>query len=253
MKELERQKIDAERLGAVGQTVAGLAHSIRNILTGLEGGIYVVDSGLERNQKDRITMGWGMLHRNIDRISILVKSLLEFAGGRAPRVTLIDPVDLVNEVVELFRETADQADIKIISKTSPGLPLTPMDRENMHSCIANLITNALDACQTSDKPGCKITVGCYEEENCLIFEVADEGCGMAYEVKQMIFTNFFTTKGTKGTGLGMLTVRKTTHEHGGKVVFESLEGQGSVFKLIFPRDKLPAPLTEDNSSPNGSK
>jgi len=203
---------------------------------------------LERNQKDRIETGWGMLHRNIDRISILVKSLLEFAGGRAPYVKMIDPAELVNEVVELFRETAEQADIKIIVNTSQGIQHAPMDRENIHSCIANLITNALDACQTSDTPGCKITVGCYEKEGCLVFEVADEGCGMAYEVKQMIFTNFFTTKGTKGPGLGMLTVRKTTHEHGGKVVFESQEGQGSVFKLIFPRDKLPAPLTEEKSS-----
>jgi signal transduction histidine kinase len=76
--------------------------------------------------------------------------------------------------------------------------------------------------------------------------VEDEGCGMAYEVKQMIFTNFFTTKGTKGTGLGMLTVRKSTHEHGGKVVFESQEGKGSIFRLIFPRKNLPVPTKGDD-------
>ena len=241
IKDLEKQKIDAERLGAVGQTVAGLAHSIRNILTGLEGGIYVVDSGLERNQKDRITLGWGMLHRNIDRISLLVRSLLEFAGGRIPNVTMVDPVGLAVEVVELFRRTAKQVGIEIVLDTEPGIEPAPLDRESIHACLANLITNALDACQTSDKPDCRILVGCYDKDNCLIFRVEDEGCGMAYEVKQMIFTNFFTTKGTKGTGLGMLTVRKSTHEHGGKVVFESQEGQGSVFKLIFPRDNLPDP------------
>ena len=245
IKELEKQKIDAERLGAVGQTVAGLAHSIRNILTGLEGGIYVVDSGLERNQKDRITLGWGMLHRNIDRISLLVRSLLEFAGGRTPNVTMEDPVKLTNEVVELFRETADQAGIKIVFDPVPGVLPAPLDRESIHACLANLITNALDACQTSDKPYCQIVVRCLDNDNGLIFEVEDEGCGMAYEVKQMIFTNFFTTKGTKGTGLGMLTVRKSTHEHGGRVVFESQEGKGSVFRLIFPRENLPIPTTGD--------
>lgn len=248
IKKLEKQKIDAERLGAVGQTVAGLAHSIRNILTGLEGGIYVVDSGLERNQKDRITLGWGMLHRNIDRISLLVRSLLEFAGGRTPNVTTVDPVKLTNEVVELFRETADHAGIKIVFDPAPLVPSAPLDRESIHACLSNLITNALDACQTSDKPYCQIVVKCLDKDNCLIFEVEDEGCGMAYEVKQMIFTNFFTTKGTKGTGLGMLTVRKSTHEHGGKVVFESQEGKGSVFKLIFPRENLPVPTTGDKIS-----
>jgi len=248
IKKLEKQKIDAERLGAVGQTVAGLAHSIRNILTGLEGGIYVVDSGLERNQKDRITLGWGMLHRNIDRISLLVRSLLEFAGGRTPNVTMVDPVKLTHEVVDLFRETAEHAGIEIIFDPIPGVPDAPLDRESIHACLANLITNALDACQTSDKPNCQILVGCYNKDNSLIFEVKDEGCGMAYEVKQMIFTNFFTTKGTKGTGLGMLTVRKSTHEHGGKVVFESQEGKGSVFRLIFPRQNLPVPTTGEENT-----
>jgi len=241
IKELEKQKINAERLGAVGQTVAGLAHSIRNILTGLEGGIYVVDSGLERNQKDRITLGWGMLHRNIDRISLLVRSLLEFAGGRTPNVTRVNPVKLTEEVVELFRETADHAGIKIVFDPRSEVLPAPLDKESIHACLANLLTNALDACQTSDKPDCQIKVGCYDKDNSLIFEVEDQGCGMAYEVKQMIFTNFFTTKGTKGTGLGMLTVRKSTHEHGGRVVFESQEGKGSVFKLIFPRENLPVP------------
>jgi PAS domain S-box-containing protein len=245
-KELERQKINAERLGAVGQTVAGLAHSIRNILTGLEGGMYVVDSGLERNQKERITQGWKMLQRNIDRISHLVRSLLEFAGGRTPRVTIVDPVELAQEVVDLYQNAANNAGIKILLETTAAIPPAPLDRESIHSCLANLITNALDACLSSDKSDCRVTVRCYDQNGCLIFEVADEGCGMAYEVKQMIFTNFFTTKGTKGTGLGMLTVRKTTHEHGGKVVFESNEGQGSTFKLIFPRENLPDLTQEDD-------
>jgi PAS domain S-box-containing protein len=245
MKDLEKQNIEAERLAAVGQTVAGLAHSIRNILTGLEGGIYVVDSGLERNQKDRIQLGWGMLHRNIDKISILVKSLLEFARGHTPQVTMVNPVDLVHEVVELYKKTAEKEGIKIKLKTSPAIDSAPMDHDSIHSCLTNLVTNALDACQASDKVECRITVGCYDKDNCIIFEVADEGCGMAYEVKQMIFTNFFTTKGTKGTGLGMLTVQKAAHEHGGKVIFESREGKGSVFKLIFPRNKLPALTREE--------
>ena len=187
-----------------------------------------------------------MLQRNIDRISHLVRSLLEFAGGRTPHVTIVDPVELAQEVVDLYQNAANHAGIKIILETTPEILSAPLDRESIHSCLANLITNALDACLSSDKSDCRVTVKCYDQNGCLIFEVADEGCGMAYEVKQMIFTNFFTTKGTKGTGLGMLTVRKTTHEHGGKVVFESNEGQGSTFKLIFPRENLPDLTKKDD-------
>jgi histidine kinase len=238
IKDLEKQTLTAERLAAVGQTVAGLAHSIRNILTGLEGGIYVVDSGLKKNHKERINLGWGMLHRNIDRISILVKGLLEFAGGHIPEVSLIDPADLTREVVDLFKKTASQAGIRMFLNTDEGIEPAPLDREDMHSCLANLITNALDACQDSDKEDPAITVSCYDKDNCLIFKVEDEGCGMACEVKKFIFTNFYTTKGTKGTGLGMLTVRKSVHEHGGEVVFESEEAKGSTFKIILPRENL---------------
>ena len=104
---------------------------------------------------------------------------------------MVDVIVLANEVVELYKETAEKAGIEIQLKTSPEtIKPVPMDRESIHSCLANLLTNALDACQASDKEQCTIIVGCYEKDDCLILEVADEGCGMAYEVKQKIFTNW---------------------------------------------------------------
>ena len=74
-----------------------------------------------------------------------------------------------------------------------------------------------------------------------MIEVEDEGCGMDQEVRQLAFTNFFTTKGSGGTGLGLLLTRKIMQEHGGRVDFESTAGVGSVFRLVFPRDRLPDP------------
>ena len=112
----------------------------------------------------------------------------------------------------------------------------------MHTCLSNLISNALDACEMSDKRKRRVTLLTREKDGALIFEVVDNGSGMDYEVKQKVFTTFFSTKGTdRGTGLGLLTTRKIVQEHGGKILVESAKGKGSVFRIELLRDRLPKP------------
>jgi len=239
LRRLEREKIEAERLAAVGQTVAGLAHGIKNILTGLEGGMYVVGSGMRRGEQSKIDKGWGMIERNIGRISDLVKNLLAFSKGRTPQVELVTPDSLIREVVSLYRESARQAGIDIYHEVHGRIAPAPMDPEAIRTCLDNLVSNALDACAMSQKPNCSVRVSCREDDTTIVFEVADQGCGMDYDVKQKAFTNFFSTKGAGGTGLGLLMTRKITQEHGGRISLESTPGEGSVFRLAFPRDRLP--------------
>ena len=99
LKTLQREKLEAERLAAVGQTVAGLAHGIKNLIMGLEGGMYVVNSGLRSGNEERLLQGWKMLEEDIGRISSFVKEFLEFAKGRQPRVQMIQPNDVARKVV----------------------------------------------------------------------------------------------------------------------------------------------------------
>jgi signal transduction histidine kinase len=244
IKQLEQDKIEAEQLAAVGQTVAGLAHGIKNILTGLEGGMYVVNSGLKKGEQARVDAGWGMLERNISRISILAKSLLSFSKGHTPNVVMIDPNSVALEVVSLYREAAQGANISLACKTDESILPAPLDVEGIHTCLANLVSNALDACQMSEKVGCRVVITCTERDDCLIYEIADNGSGMDYDVKQKVFTNFFTTKGAGGTGLGLLLTRKIVQEHGGKITVDSKAGEGSQFRLKFPRDRLPRPKAD---------
>jgi signal transduction histidine kinase len=87
-----------------------------------------------------------------------------------------------------------------------------------------------------------VTVRTHDHGGSLVFEVADTGTGIDYEIRKKVFTTFFSTKGSgKGTGLGLLTTRKIVQQHGGKVAFESTAGSGSVFRLEFPHDRLPRP------------
>ncbi|MBU0595707.1 PAS domain-containing protein [Candidatus Bipolaricaulota bacterium] len=102
VKELERKKLEAERLAVVGQTVAGLAHGIKNIIMGLEGGMYVVRSGLSKNNEERVLRGWQMLENDIDRISSFAKEFLEFARGRTPKVAVVEPNAIAQQVIDLY-------------------------------------------------------------------------------------------------------------------------------------------------------
>ena len=115
-----------------------------------------------------------------------------------------------------------------------------MDARGIHTCIANLVSNAIDACLVSDAESPTVEFFLFEKKGVICYEVKDNGCGMDYEVKKKIFTNFFTTKGSgQGTGLGLLTTRKIVQEHGGKISCKSTLGKGSAFRIEFPRSRLP--------------
>jgi len=240
IKQLEQEKLEAERLGAVGQTVAGLAHTIKNLLMGLEGGLYMVDSGLRRADAERIATGWGVLHRNFEKTTTLVKDFLSFAKGRLPEMKLTDPKSLIRDIVELYRTAARQQGVELVAEDDEPVAPAPLDPIGMETCLTNLVSNGIDAATLREAPGGRVVLRARDEGGDLIFEVADNGCGMDYDVKEKVFTTFFTTKGGKGTGLGLLTTRKIVQEHGGRIEVQSRPDKGSLFRIRLPRKRLEA-------------
>lgn len=244
VKRLEREKREAERLAAVGETVAGIAHGIKNVLMGLEGGMYAVNTGIAKGDDARIATGWVALEENVKRISEFVKEFLDFAKGRQTTVRMMDPVAPAVAVAALFEDKAAQVGVKLETDLEPVRP-APLDEEGIHTCLTNLVSNAIDACQVAE-PGDRdfvVTLSLHEEDGTLIYEVADNGMGMDYEISRKVFSKFFTTKGSdKGTGLGLLTTRRIVHQHGGEITFDTTEGEGSVFRIVLPRDQLPEPV-----------
>jgi histidine kinase len=245
---VEQEKIEIDRFAAVGQTVAGLAHGIKNILMGLEGGMYVVNSGLQRDNNDLVASGWAMLQNNIGKISSVVKEYLQFARGSAIQVEMADPVEIARDVYALFHDLAKQSGITLTADLQEDIRTAPMDADGIHSCLANLVSNAIDACIVSDKKRKKIQLICYEKDNTIYYEVKDNGTGMDYEVKKRIFSNFFTTKASgQGTGLGLLVTRRIVYDHGGTISFESTLRKGSQFKIELPRKRLPRIKRSDSN------
>jgi two-component system NtrC family sensor kinase len=237
IKRLQEELIKSERLAATGQTVAGLAHYIKNILNGLKGGTYVLNVALDKNNTGKIKNGWSMIERNVGRISDLVLDLLAYSKERKPEPENCFPNEIVEEVCALMESKARENDIEIERELDPLLGEVYIDQKAIHRSLLNLVSNAIDACifDATPKKHWQIKVNTVIEENHLIrFDIADNGIGMEKETKEKIFSSLFSTKGERGTGLGLLVTEKIIKENGGKIDVESEPGKGATFTIRLP-------------------
>ena len=237
IRNLEHELIKSERLAAIGQTVASLAHYVKNILFGLKGGVYLVNEALKEDDTDSMKDGWEMVENNMGRISGLVLDLLEYSRERKPEYEKCFPNEIANEVCRLMEASAKEYDIEIIKDFDPSIGEAIMDPKGTHRCLLDLVSNARDACifDSSEEKNWVVRVRTLLEEDGMIrFEVSDNGCGMNEEVKKKLFTSFFTSKEGRGTGLGLLNTQKTVQESNGTISVHSKLGQGSTFTIRLP-------------------
>lgn len=237
IKRLEMELVKSERLAAIGRTVAGLAHGIKNILHGLKGGSYLVDMGLQKNNTEKLKDGWDMIKRNIGRISNLVMDLLSYSKEREPEYEPCCPNEIADDVCELLAEKANENKIKIVKEFDASIGEVSMDPRTIHEVLLNLMSNAIDACLFDEDTNKKWRVRmktAREKDNRITFEVVDNGAGMSEEVRQKLFTSFFSTNGHRGTGLGLMVTRKLIEEHKGKIEVTSRLTKGTIVTVQLP-------------------
>jgi signal transduction histidine kinase len=226
--------VQAERLAATGQAIATLSHHIKNILQGLRGGSYPVERGLENDDLGVLHKGWDIVRRNQDKISSLVMDMLSFSKEREPDPAPADLAAVIDDIVETVQQRAEELGATIDWRRPTTLPPLLFDAAGISRAILNVVTNALDAVEGRPAGSVVISAGIDDTERMVRVTVADDGAGMDPETLAGIFNLFVSTKGSRGTGLGLTVSRKILREHGGDIHASSAVGAGSTFVLEFP-------------------
>ncbi|MCG8642472.1 MAG: PAS domain S-box protein [Desulfobacterales bacterium] len=237
IKKLEKDLVQSEKLAAIGQTISGLAHYIKNILVGLKGGRYVMDIGLKNENTSKLKDGWHTIKNNIDRTSDLVQDLLTYSKEREPVLKNCRPNEIMEDVIHLIKENAKKQDITIVKQLDPDIGEVAMDPQTIHRSLLNLVLNSIDALLNLDDTDRVMTIHMIsrlKSKNRICFEVRDNGVGMNDTEKENVFTPFYSTKGSKGTGLGLMVTAKLVEEHKGTIHVESEQDRGSCFIITLP-------------------
>ncbi len=229
---LYEQAVKGERLTAVGETVAVLSHHIKNILQALAGGIDVVGMGLEGSDLGKAKDAWPIVQRNLQRINDLILNMLTFSKQREPLLENINLNHVLTECVELQTPATDERGIAIMTDLD-DLPPIPADAEGLRHAFTNLLTNAMEA--VADETGIITVSTRYGPNNrAVVVRVSDNGSGIPREEIHDIFTPFLSSKGQKGTGLGLAVAKKVFEEHHGRIRVTSRMNRGTTFTITLP-------------------
>jgi two-component system, NtrC family, sensor kinase len=229
--------LQSERLATMGQTIANLSHHVKNILQGVKGGSYLIEEGLKKEDFEVVRKGWRIVERNQDRISNMVMDMLSFSKERQPALVEGDLHALLGDVVDLMQVRAKESNVELRWQASQTAGSIAFDPDAMHRAVLNVVTNAIDAAAVRDLGIVEITTDFNVEKKRIAICITDNGEGIAPADRERIFSLFESTKGARGTGLGLPVSRKILREHGGDISVESTPGHGTTFVLYWPMQR----------------
>ncbi len=238
-KKLQRQLIQSERFAAVGQSFTALQHAMKNMLNAMEGGSYMVEAGIRNDDQKLITEGWEIVEEGISSISELSRNMLNYMKEWKPDFEWTSVAKIVDRIKSVVARTAADKGVEFQARTAPALPDVYCDANLIHAAVMDIVSNALEACQLKDYAvgeSSRIDVNtAYDEASArLAIVISDNGPGMPDNVKNNIFTPFFSTKKNKGTGLGLAITARIVALHGGTIDVISEPGRGSTFRILLP-------------------
>lgn len=260
--ELVGEQLHTERLAVIGETVASLSHSIKNILQGLRGGADVVEMGLKKDDLKIAKGGWGILKRNLDRIMGLTLNMLAFSRQQNIEIELTKLGPLIEECAELLEGLCQTRQVPLIVDVDSDIPPVPVDPNLIHQALMNLMTNAVEAVEPktgavtvrvdyhpkgrpnadgSRKPKPKGSSGAEVE-----ISIIDNGPGIPEDRREWIFEPFNTTKGMRGTGLGLAVTKRIVEDHQGSITALETKGGGATMRILLPAD--PAQLIDPSAT-----
>jgi len=228
-----------DHLTSLGLMIGSMSHGVKGMLTALDGGIYQLETGLAKNDTPRTLKAFDQVKQMTGRIRKMVLEILYYAKSRELRYESIDIVEMVDKVVGDAMAIANKNGVKLEAKISPALGIIDVDPTWMQAALVNFVENAIDACTYDrSKKDHTVTFDAFElSADRICFIITDNGMGMDQETKEKMFTLFFTSKGSQGTGLGLFIANRVIRQHGGTIKVESELKQGSKFHICLPKSK----------------
>jgi signal transduction histidine kinase len=228
---LYREVEHSRRLAAIGQTVSGVAHCVKNVLNGIDGGLFIARKGLGDRNEEKIAKGWDMLQRNSSFLKGLVLDMLDYSKDRPPEYQEVDVPALFEEIMAFVQGRATEGGIDLSLAIAEGIGKVNLDPTRMKRALLNIVANAVEA----TPEGGRVTVTIAPvRTGWFSVNITDTGKGIPADMMKTIFEPFVSTKGSKGTGLGLPVMKKIVEEHGGEVHVESEVGKGTTFGITLP-------------------
>jgi signal transduction histidine kinase len=243
LEKLVREKTELQdHLASLGLMISSISHSVKGLLTGLDAGMHKLDYGVAKKDQERIEKGLKVLKITIERIRKMILDIIYYAKERGLNWNQVDMAVFCDELSTVIESKMESKHIEFVKDFDLKLGKCEFDDEHIHSTLINILENAVEACEKDkSKKSHKIIFSVKQQKDHLIFKISDDGIGMDEETLGKIFTPFFSSKGNKGTGLGLFIANKIVEQHGGKIYVKSTQGQGTHFTVRIPKTMPESP------------
>jgi signal transduction histidine kinase len=225
-----------DHLSSLGMMIGSISHGIKGLLTSLDGGLYLVESGFARKQEAKVEEGWEIVKRAVESIRKLMLDILFYTKKRDFTFTEIAVESFFQEVAQSIETKLADRKIDFQTRVEKELGRFAVDGDYLRAGLANILENAIDACeQTGAEAACRIEFTVTADAEQVHFQVSDTGVGMDAKTVERLFSVFFSTKGRSGTGLGLFVANQVVEQHGGRITVQSKPGKGTTFRIDVPR------------------
>ncbi len=230
-----------DHLATLGLRVSSISHGVKGLLTNLDAGLYLLESGFQKEDHEKTREGLGIVKFTADRIRRMILDILYFAKERPLEIQQTDARKFADDIAVTFEGRLKGRQIEFDYQPN-GLDHTiDLDAAVMRTALLNILDNAADACRDNTSDGRKkIVFGMRKDGDYLIFDIIDTGVGMDKQVLENMFDLFFSSKGNRGTGLGLFVAHRIVTQHQGTIHVSSKKGQGSHFRIVLPLQQIPA-------------
>ncbi len=228
-----------DQLASLGLMIGSVSHGIKGLLTGLDGGMYLLDAGFKKENQGQVREGWDTVRLMVGRIREMVMDILFYAKEKDLKWETVDVLDFAEEILNTVAYKVKDNKIALHHYFDPTIGRFEVDAGIVRSALTNIFENAVEACR-SDKSSRdhEIRFEVTKDEEYIYFNVSDNGIGMDESTQANVFTPFFSSKGEHGTGLGLFISNRIFSRHGGGISLESQLNTGSHFTIKIPKKPL---------------